>query len=1574
MKLDLTGINNCNEYFTSHYFNSIFPNTAFDSIKGMTEGMENLPWKLLRGVGKQYSVTSERLQKASNSHAARPSIKSLADGILSSLGYGEANPSLAEANDGSKIPVYLEVKKINGAPLLWAILVECTEEILKGSSFEGAKLDGFEEPYTPDFDNESLVTKAFFGMDEPPRWVMLIGGSGVVLLDRNKWSQKRYLEFDLDEIYSRKEETTFIAMTALLGKDSLCPNEGANILDSFEDESQRNASGVSTDLKYALRESIELLGNEVLYDFKVNKGRDLENDPIDAGELTLQCLRYMYRMLFVFFIEARPELGYAPMKSEVYMKGYSLEHLRDIADLAREDTQSIGDGYYLDNAIKKLFDLIYNGYHPVSESSGEDDSVHDAFRVEPLKAHIFDPELTSMITNAKIRNTVMLRILNLMSTSRGDGKSGKGRISYSALGINQMGSVYEALLSYRGFIAEEDLYEVKRADDQFDELEVGYFVSENDLEKYDEAERVRYQFGPNKGKLHMYPKGSFIYRLAGREREKSASYYTPECLTKCLVKYALKELLKDKTADQILDLKICEPAMGSAAFLNESINQLAEAYIERKEKELGQQIPFDQRFAETQKVKMYIADRNVYGIDLNPTAVELAEVSLWLNTICEGGYVPWFGMQIMNGNSLVGARKQVYSRDAVISNHPAVIWYNNAPKTVPYGSKRTDLGSVYHFLLGDPGMCEYNDKVIRDLDPDNIAKMKKWRTTFCKPWGGISLATLQHLSKVIDDLWTEQVLFIKKINQETADRLDVFGREDRGNHRHTSIKQKDETLHRIYKSEHQDNAGCYARLKFAMDYWCALWFWPIDKADLLPSRDEFLLDMTWILEGTKDHVAPVFGIDTKKGRWTSDGSGVQLNLFDFMDGEDEQEPETEELGIVDIDMLCDVSERLALVRKIAQENHFFHWDLEFADIFHDKGGFDLIVGNPPWINLEWIEEDVLSDFNPLFTIKKSSVSDIVAARNDTLSSDPFRNAYFAEYVSIAGEQSFLSGKQNYPDLIGQRTNLYKCFLPQAWSFSSKTGVSGFVHPDGVYDDPRGGTLRRVLYPRLRYHFQFQNEKKLFSDVANRAVYSLNVYSNAINEEFDSISNLFIPSTIDECYGYVDDGKPSGGIKDASGDWNTKGHSDRIIKTTREELLLYAALFDNSEKWEQARLPVLHSSTYLSIFRRFASQKRHVSDLGNGVFGTTCWNETNAQKEGLIVRDVHFPFSADDAIYSGPHVGVGNPLFQTSQRNCSTHRAFDVVDLTRIASNYRPRCNYSEKASPAIIESRMPTTGWGTKYSATYKVVSREMANLAGERTVISAIYPPKVSHIYTLFGVCFEDITQVPLLNGSLCSLPYDFYFKATGKGHINGDTINGYPLLDKTAYSDEIALRSLLLNCLTDDYRVLWEKCWKESFKDMGWSKTNERLSMTRFTSLKKDFSPSFALRTDFERRQALVELDVLVALSLGMTLDQLISAYRIQFPVLQLYESDTWYDSKGRIVFTANRGLSNVGLQRPDWDRVRDNKYPQTITIDDDTLPDGPIKKEITYYPPYDFCDREQDYRTAWEFFSKKYGGADK
>src|SRR5690606_13945120 len=120
------------------------------------------------------------------------------------------------------------------------------------------------------------------------------------------------------------------------------------------------------------------------------------------------------------------------------------------------------------------------------------------------------------------------------------------------------------------------------------------------------------------------------------------------------------------------------------------------------------------------------------------------------------------------------------------------------------------------------------------------------------------------------------------------------------------------------------------------------------------------------------------------------------------------------------------------------------------------------------------------------------------------------------YESMSAIQCFLGAKQNYPFISGA-INLYKCFIPQAWTYSGPSGISAFIHPNGVFDDPRGGTLREEIYPRLRKHFQFINELKLFAEVDHHMGFSLNVYSNRPSRDFDMIANVFDVSTVDQCY-------------------------------------------------------------------------------------------------------------------------------------------------------------------------------------------------------------------------------------------------------------------------------------------------------------------------------------------------------------------------------------------------------------------------------------------------------------------------
>ena len=444
----------------------------------------------------------------------------------------------------------------------------------------------------------------------------------------------------------------------------------------------------------------------------------------------------------------------------------------------------------------------------------------DTFALAPLDSRLFDDSTLPLLGRVRFPNHVWQRIIRLMSLSRAQGRGRRsGRVSYQLLSINQLGAVYEALLSYRGFFAADDLYEVKPApkkgraaesdDDPDDEdgdgadddatprrgrggnggseadmLETAWFVPASRLNEYREDERVYDINEAGHRMLRKHAKGSFIYRLAGRDRQKSASYYTPQVLTRCLVKYALKELLgseRVKKADDILTLTVCEPAMGSAAFLNEAVNQLADAYLERKQAELGRRIPHDDYPRELQKVRMVLADRNVFGVDLNPVAVELAEVSLWLNAIYGEedeekrplpARVPWFGYQLFAGNSLIGARAQVYKPGSLRKGaKPA--WHEEPPRQVTPAKPR-QRDEIWHFLLPDPGMADYTDKEAKKLYPADFERLKAWRRAFCAPLGPHEVARLQQLSAKAQELWDEHTKALARDRARTEDPLDVW--------------------------------------------------------------------------------------------------------------------------------------------------------------------------------------------------------------------------------------------------------------------------------------------------------------------------------------------------------------------------------------------------------------------------------------------------------------------------------------------------------------------------------------------------------------------------------------------------------------------------------------------------------------------------------------------------------------------------------------------------------------------------------------------------------------------------------
>ena len=223
---------------------------------------------------------------------------------------------------------------------------------------------------------------------------------------------------------------------------------------------------------------------------------------------------------------------------------------------------------------------------------------------------------------------------------------------------------------------------------------------------------------------------------------------------------------------------------------------------------------------------------------------------------------------------------------------------------------------------------------------------------------------------------------------------------------------------------------------------------------------------------------------------------------------------------------------------------------------------------------------------------------------------------------------------------------------------------------------------------------------------------------------------------------------------------------------------------------------------------------------------------------------------------------------------------------------------------------------------------------------------------------------------------------KTIGAQNINRTRINSFPLGIANKYKPALFSRTLLLNCLITQYDDLWQEMWDGAYKNEIWSKDDSRLKP--FSELHETWSWDIPLRNYFERRQALVEIDVISAMALGLSLQDLEMIYTIQFPVLQQNENDTWYDAEGKIVFTCSKGLTGVGLDRKrnaktgmlGWEDIRgeqidENTYrgnAPTHTID-------PAKSELyggqqqTFVAPYTRCDRIADYRRAWAHFEKIY-----
>ena len=388
-------------------------------------------------------------------------------------------------------------------------------------------------------------------------------------------------------------------------RDAFTPSDNEkSFLDTVLEGSQQYTVGISDDLKNRVYDALRLLIGGFL-NFPYNRF-DRAAPPLD--EIQANCLILLYRILFILYAESRDLL---PLNNRDYAMQYSLNHLATVIHEKIDSGIAFAPGASLYwTGLRQLFTLINDGW--------ED-------HIPQYNGGLFNPQQHPFLENYEIGDDTLAQVVELLTrTEKGE------RIAYRDLDVRHLGNIYEGLLEYQPQIADQDLAIISKRG------------NETVTPKSSPNQEVAYQAGE-------------VYLLTDKgERKATGSYYTPDYIVRYIVENTLAPLCQGKTVAEILSLKILDPATGSGHFLVGVVDYLAEELITHPD------APFMTETTEAETELAYwrrrVVESCVYGVDLNPMAVELAKLSLWLHTVAKGEPLSFLDHHIRCGNSLIGAR------------------------------------------------------------------------------------------------------------------------------------------------------------------------------------------------------------------------------------------------------------------------------------------------------------------------------------------------------------------------------------------------------------------------------------------------------------------------------------------------------------------------------------------------------------------------------------------------------------------------------------------------------------------------------------------------------------------------------------------------------------------------------------------------------------------------------------------------------------------------------------------------------------------------------------------------------
>ncbi len=478
---------------------------------------------------------------------------------------------------------------------------------------------GQTDPFSTRFE---LALDAYHGDAD---WGLLLSWPEVRVYRRSSGISQQFLGLSFEKLVELDDDANWRAFAGLFRAPAfVTDSSGIPLVRRVVDESRRQAARLADDMRADVVEAAEALIQGAL-DHPAN--RNLLGQPSREmlHRLFEEMLYYLYRLLFILYAEARdvlPLSGAGP-----YATTYSADHLIEMA--RSEPEQADGDCY--SKTLRRLFGLLWNGPGQAAAALG----------FGPVGGELFDPARTELIDQLAIGDPSWRSAL--VSIALGATDSPRRRLgrrsSFAELDVDQLGSIYEGLLVLEPYVAPGPRLLVMKGSDRR-VVEPG---GEGDLKV-----------------VRRLDAGDFVLESASGRRKGSGSFYTPAEITEYLAHAALYPLVEPIVASAsddavsaekaILDLKVCDPAMGSGAFLVQATRVLGRALARvRASGRDGRVTPEMVRRAERSVVRSCL-----YGVDLNPLAVTLAKVSLWLETLEKGQPLSFLDTHLRVGDSLVG--------------------------------------------------------------------------------------------------------------------------------------------------------------------------------------------------------------------------------------------------------------------------------------------------------------------------------------------------------------------------------------------------------------------------------------------------------------------------------------------------------------------------------------------------------------------------------------------------------------------------------------------------------------------------------------------------------------------------------------------------------------------------------------------------------------------------------------------------------------------------------------------------------------------------------------------------------